>query len=183
MYSCRVPLQTLWKCGLALEKMAEQYNSRNGGEDPLQTPPATSASMSIAPQPPLHMLKPITELSNSKSLMDFKVIPSPPPTYSSLVETIQAKPLPSERLPPAKRRCNRGTPFLDGSHCHTIIHPSRSILLSPQGPVILITRILVHCQDPIIWSSVTSLVDLRLLPIHYIADLASPLPLLSSIYC
>jgi hypothetical protein len=46
--------------------------------------------------------------AKSKSLMDFKMIPSPPPTCGNLMETIQAKPLPPERVPPAKRLCNRG---------------------------------------------------------------------------
>ena len=90
---CRVPLTTLIKCGQALEKMFEQQHQRQ--PSPTSTPEVPSTKL--------------TDPSKSPSLLLFKMLPSPPPTCNNLMETIRDCPLPAERLPPAKRRCNRGT--------------------------------------------------------------------------
>ena len=75
------------------------------------TTTTTTVSPLYSLPPPSEPVVPPTRLtdpSKSKSLMDFKMIPSPPPTCGNLRETIQAKPLPPERVPPSKRLCNRG---------------------------------------------------------------------------
>lgn len=82
------------------------------------TPSSLSSSLTPHSEPVVPPTK-LTDPSKSKSLMDFKMIPSPPPTCGNLLETIQAKPLPPERVPPAKRLCNRGTHTYN---IHTHVH-------------------------------------------------------------
>lgn len=81
------------------------------------TTTAVTSSLSSLPPPAEPVVPPtrLTDPSKSKSLMDFKMIPSPPPTCGNLLETIQAKPLPPERVPPAKRLCNRESPSIPPS--------------------------------------------------------------------
>lgn len=96
----RVPLQTLQKCGESLERMF--------GSHLKEISDAHHSHSSLEPPPSLPPTAKLPEFSRSQSLFEFKMIPSPPPTCNNLLETIQAKPLPPERLPPAKRQCNRG---------------------------------------------------------------------------
>ena len=96
----RVPLQTLQKCGESLERMF--------GSHLKEISDAHHSHSSLEPPPSLPPTAKLPEFSRSQSLLEFKMIPSPPPTCNNLLETIQAKPLPPERLPPAKRQCNRG---------------------------------------------------------------------------
>lgn len=81
------------------------------------TTTAASSSLSSLPPPAEPVVPPVrlADPSKSKSLMDFKMIPSPPPTCGNLLDTIRAKPLPPERVPPAKRLCNRESPSIPPS--------------------------------------------------------------------
>ena len=123
----RVPLPTLIKCKTALEKMFEQQQLREHLDSasssasvpppsispalPTSVPPPPSSSSIVnsavidPPMPPT--TKPLPE-PKSQSLHEFKMIPSPTPTFGNLVDTIQSRPFPADRLPPSKRLCNRG---------------------------------------------------------------------------
>ena len=110
-------MQTLWKCSQALEKMFDP-KGKDGDQDLLTQfqPPSTSSiatptsTAKDAPPLPSH---PIPEPPKSQaSLKEFKIIPSPPPTASNLLATVPGQPFSVDRLPPAKRLCNREEPTI-----------------------------------------------------------------------
>ena len=78
-----------------------------------KNPPVPSTSSSSSTAPPIHNepVVPEPKFSNppqSQSLLDFKMVHSPPASCVTLMETVQPHPLPAERLPAAKRLCTRG---------------------------------------------------------------------------
>lgn len=115
---CRVPISTLMRCGEALDKMfnndqssRESHSSFSDPTTPQARPPVTTPhSEPVVPQSKL------VEPRHSPSLLEFKRVPSPPSNYESLLGAIHTRPLPPERLPPAKRMCNRGVT------AHTIVY-------------------------------------------------------------
>ena len=91
----RVPLQTLMKCEIALEKMFKE-NSNPNSVPPPPTPPIQS-------EPPVPEPK-ISSPPQSQSLLDFKMSHSPPPTYSNMMDAFQPiRRIPFEELPIVKR--------------------------------------------------------------------------------
>ena len=100
------------RCGEALDKMLSSdqasrethpsVSSDAPTPQPRATPPTPHSEPPVVPAPKL------LEPRHSPSLLEFKIPPSPPANYESLLEAIHSRPLPPERLPPAKRMCNRG---------------------------------------------------------------------------
>lgn len=101
----RVPLHTLLKCEVALEKMFDT-DSSSSFKNPASLPPSTSTqpihNEPVVPEPKF------STPPQSQSLLDFKIIHSPPATCTNLMEMVQSHLLPDERLPPAKRICTTG---------------------------------------------------------------------------
>ena len=61
-------------------------------------------SASVAPGPPIPPVTIPQQQTKSQSLLELKMVSSPPPTFANLADTIQLNPLPVERLPPSKRQ-------------------------------------------------------------------------------
>ncbi|XP_064392740.1 mediator of RNA polymerase II transcription subunit 15-like isoform X2 [Halichondria panicea] len=109
----RVPISTLMRCGEALDKMfnndqssRESHSSFSDPTTPQARPPVTTPhSEPVVPQSKL------VEPRHSPSLLEFKRVPSPPSNYESLLGAIHTRPLPPERLPPAKRMYEPLIPF------------------------------------------------------------------------
>lgn len=106
------------RCGEALDKMLSNDQASR------ETHPSTSSD-APTPQPratpPTPINEPVVPMSklmeprHSPSLLEFKIPQSPPANYESVLEAIHTRPLPSERLPPAKRICNRDEPAIPHS--------------------------------------------------------------------
>ena len=110
----RVPLQTLMKCGVALEKMFDNQPKENSDavnpplsvKAPTSIPPtsstATPISEPVVPEPKF------STSPQSQSLLDFKMVHSPPATCSNLMETTQSRVFPPDErlLPIMKKYCD-----------------------------------------------------------------------------
>ena len=73
------------------------------------TIPPIGTSKDAPPLPPHPTPEPP---KRQASLKEFKIIPSPPPTASNLLATMPGSPFSVDRLPPAKRLCNREEPSI-----------------------------------------------------------------------
>ena len=105
------------KCGVALEKMFDSQTKENtdstnaaGLKNPGSLPPPPSTSSAASAPTPAHPEPVVPEPKfssppQSQSLLDFKMIHSPPALSNNLMDEIQSNLLPDERLPPAKRGC------------------------------------------------------------------------------
>ncbi len=105
IFISRVPLTTLKKCEIALERMLMKENSDSSHhpKNPSLPPSSSSSSSSVAPSDPTVPEPKFSNPPQSQSLLDFKMVLSPPATCTNLMDTIQPHPFPTERLPAAKQ--------------------------------------------------------------------------------
>eukprot|EP00731_Ephydatia_muelleri_P023523 Em0015g1106a len=103
MLSKSSPCKTLHKCEQALKRMFEQQLTT--GDGGMAIVPLSSATItSVAPGPPIPPVSLPQQQTKSQSLLELKMVSSPPPTFASLADTIQLNPFPVDRLPPSKRQ-------------------------------------------------------------------------------